>query len=396
MLTKNMLRLNAYAETLITTDQLLATLDGITPSPGLIFNVQNVTGGHFEYKFDVANTAIDSFYQGDMILGIIVFAPDTSGRIPSAQLQVSDGVRNSTWMPANISMMSTTTSTTSRAATFTSPAQPTPWITSQMTPINTTPQITSDRNSSSAGANTTAIAVGLALGGLLFALIIIGSIFWWRSRRRKKTAPLPITYMIVDGQNSHTVSILHKLPTRETDPYHAFLVVKLYNADNNEFIYQRYDLFRPDAENLRLGRSDVLSQGKATIGIAHNISIPATLSETEHQREFLRLILKNERASGIVFGIQPKHATWLHKEIQKDRHNPPNYLMLGNHSIIASSLGQSGHSCYTWAREKLYALATQFPEELGRIKYEPRLQRTLEDFVGSDTINHLEDKSYCC
>jgi hypothetical protein len=219
MLTKNRLRLNADDETLITPEQLLATLDGLTPSPGLIFNVRNVTGGHFAYKFDDLDTAIDHFYQGDMIWGIILFLPDGTGRTPSAQIQVSDGLKNSSWSLANISLVHTTSSSPFFGVpTVTKPSQPTPWLTFQPTPLNTTPQITSDRNTNS-GTNTTAIALGI-LGGLVFTLIIIGAIFWWRSRR----TPVPIPPRTPPPSPSSSTNSLRSMPSiRQVEPPDDYL-----------------------------------------------------------------------------------------------------------------------------------------------------------------------------
>ena len=120
MLSKNQLTLIKNQSSILTTNNLLASFDGVTPLPGLSFNVFNVTGGQFQ----LVNTtqALNSFSQTLLINNQIEFACDDSGEAPSFSAQASDGNHTSAIIPANITYFlvaptSTSTTTTTTIST---------------------------------------------------------------------------------------------------------------------------------------------------------------------------------------------------------------------------------------------------------------------------------------
>ena len=139
LLSKNSLTLSQNQNTILSTNNLLASFDGVTPLPGLLFNVL-ATGGQFQY----VNTLmpLSAFSQADLIHGDIEFACDNSGNAPVVSVAVSDGTLTSQAAPAVITYVplpttTTTTTTKTTSSTTTTTAKPTT-TTLMTTPIVTT------------------------------------------------------------------------------------------------------------------------------------------------------------------------------------------------------------------------------------------------------------------
>lgn len=162
------------------------------------------------------------------------------------------------------------------------------------------------------------------------------------------------------NKDSWVVSLVRK-PEGE-NPEHAFLIVEGANSFGRGII-KRYDLFM-DKDN----------SPKAVIVIKES----GLLKEAERQNYF-NSMLKEEDIVAKTWKITDGQAEQLDTAATNDKKNPPDYQMSGNKSLIAKSHSAEGHSCFTWAREKLLNLNDP------NITIEPKLQ----DFIAAQTSKYL-------
>ena len=203
MLSRANFTVSSNVTTLITTDNLLATFDGVTPLPGLIFNVANVTGGQFEY---VGQTqSLSSFYQADVMNNSIEFACDNSGQMPQCEIQVSDGNRTSIFVPANFTFIPFTTS----ASTTTKPTSTTTFLVSP----STTTMTSSVGPSSTTFSTTTPTSTTLFITMTTQATIIVTSSTGFTTTLT--TTSMKQTVTTIPSTTSFTVSIVTS-PTTQT------------------------------------------------------------------------------------------------------------------------------------------------------------------------------------
>ncbi len=170
----------------------------------------------------------------------------------------------------------------------------------------------------------------------------------------------------IDHDN-FVVSILRK-PNSENSE-HAFLIVEAISSFNT-MILRRYDLFI-DKES---------AEGKALIYIKPEVIVDAKDAKTA----LLEDILRGQEVYSISWSITKQQATALHNDILKDKQNPPTYQVSGNTSLVAKSISIEGHSCFTWAREKLHNL------EDVRI----RLPEKYTDFIAAKTSLYIKGKNH--
>lgn len=133
------------------------------------------------------------------------------------------------------------------------------------------------------------------------------------------------------------ISILRK--PKGVNPEHAFLILESMNKFG-QIIFTRFDLFiNGDKKN-----------NKAEI--ATNIKGPF---DREHSEYYLKeIILRGDTICFKAWNISKSKAKLLREEIIKDQMDPPTYQLSGDRTVLASK--NEGHSCFTWAREKLLNL----------------------------------------
>ncbi len=168
--------------------------------------------------------------------------------------------------------------------------------------------------------------------------------------------------ILIDQHNS-VVSILRK--PDGADAEHAFLIVETLNSFGG-MVLRRYDLFF-DKES---------AEGKSLIYIK-----PEVIIDLEDARvALLEDILRGEEVYSISWSITKQQVIGLHNDILRDKANPPRYQISGSTSLIAKSSSAEGHSCFTWAREKLHNLADD------RI----RLPEKYTDFIAAKTSFYIK------
>ncbi|MBA8667961.1 hypothetical protein H1Q59_08685 [Holosporaceae bacterium 'Namur'] len=106
---------------------------------------------------------------------------------------------------------------------------------------------------------------------------------------------------------------------------------------------------------------------------------------------FNQVIYSDPKWDGVAlyyksWNIEREQGEKLHAEILRDVQNPPRYKMSGNENISGhSNTGSSkkGHSCFTWAREKL------------RNMEDPRIDMPSEwrDKIAAITSRHVGPKT---
>lgn len=172
--------------------------------------------------------------------------------------------------------------------------------------------------------------------------------------------------ILIDQHNS-VVSILRKPNSENAE--HAFLVVEVLSSFD-KMVLRRYDLFI-DKEN---------AEGKALIYIK-----PEVILDLQDARiTLLEDILKGEEVYSISWSITKQQVIALHNDILRDKANPPKYQISGDASLIAKSTSVEGHSCFTWAREKLHNLADE------RI----RLPEKYTDFIAAKTSFYIKGANH--
>jgi hypothetical protein len=206
-----------------------------------------------------------------------------------------------------------------------------------------------------------------------------------RMRERHATLHSQVDSSLTFDQSRWVVSIVRK-PVESgerVNPEHAFLILEGAN-ERNELVVRRYDLFINEA---REGYS-LIKYNEVTAGTPSDI-----------QAEFNKLIWKATAAPLAKlyyksWNIIPSQVLALHQDIKNDEKNPPKYNISGNENITGASTTTGslarGHSCFTWAREKLRNLK------------DPRIDSGLESdwrdyFIAIPSI-HLRPpgKGGCC
>jgi len=143
---------------------------------------------------------------------------------------------------------------------------------------------------------------------------------------------IPITY------DNWVVSLLRK-PTGK-NPDHAFLVIEGVNQMGKGLLV-RYDLVDNEKE-----------QGYALI-------VSKFLPEIEPNEmkfAFCKELMKQEEVYCKAWSISRQKSLLLFQDIEQDRTKKIKYFISGKNSIFVKSMSIDGHSCFTWAREKLYNL----------------------------------------
>jgi len=164
-------------------------------------------------------------------------------------------------------------------------------------------------------------------------------------------------------QDNFAVAIMRK--PEGTNPEHAFLMVEGRDKQGIGFL-RRYDLLLDSESN----------ENKALIYIKPE----KKFHPQEAQHVFHNDFLKNEEVYSIAWSITCEQAFELNEDILIDMKSPPNYQVSGDQSIIAKSFSKEGHSCFSWAREKLHNLNDE------RI----RLPGKYSDFIASKTSLHIK------
>ena len=98
----------------------------------------------------------------------------------------------------------------------------------------------------------------------------------------------------------------------------------------------------------------------------------------------LENILNGEEVYSISWSITKQQATALHNDILKDKENPPTYQISGDTSLVAKSLSWEGHSCFSWACEKLHNLKDE------RII----IPKKYTDFIAAKTSLYIKAKNH--
>jgi len=162
-------------------------------------------------------------------------------------------------------------------------------------------------------------------------------------------------------QDNFAVAILRKPDGK--NPEHAFIMVEGRDKDGSGFLW-RYDLF-------------IDSGNKENRALINRIEKKFQLDQA--QSVFKKEILKDEEVYGLAWSITYEQAVELNEDILNDQKNPPIYQVSGDKSLIAKSSSNEGHSCFSWAREKLHNLKDE------RIKLPPKYS----DFIASKTSFHI-------
>ncbi len=168
-------------------------------------------------------------------------------------------------------------------------------------------------------------------------------------------------------QLNFVVSILRK-PNSE-NPEHAFLMVEAISSFD-KLVFRRYDLFI-DKDS---------ADRRALIYMKPEVVVDVKDAKTA----LLEDILRGEEVYSISWSITKQQATALHNDILKDKANPPKYQVSGDASLVAKSSSVEGHSCFTWAREKLHNLEDE------RI----RLPEKYTDFIGAKTSLYIKGANH--
>ena len=147
--------------------------------------------------------------------------------------------------------------------------------------------------------------------------------------------------------NNWAVSIMRK-PT-SGNPEHAFLIVEGI-TNNHRGLIRRYDLVIDD------------ERPKFVEIIDKEIRVKLKDLKNTFYKDFL----KQSVFFCKTWSLSLNQAELLHKDIIADQSNDIMYFVSGDKSIMGSFSGIKGHSCFTWAREKLHNLndkRIQLPEK---------------------------------
>lgn len=171
---------------------------------------------------------------------------------------------------------------------------------------------------------------------------------------------------IVVDEDSWVISLLRK--PKGTNPEHAFLILEGCNTGGARTILRRYDFV-----------ADRQREGKAVI-ITRNFSVPVA----DARGTVLGVLLRDEEVYARTWGITRDQAQQLHQDALRDQGTPPDYQVSGNKSIVAKSFDAEGHSCFTWAREKLLNL---HDDRMNDIK--PKIG----DFIAAQTSRYIKGET---
>ncbi|MEM7361680.1 MAG: hypothetical protein AAF335_01565 [Bacteroidota bacterium] len=153
---------------------------------------------------------------------------------------------------------------------------------------------------------------------------------------------------ITISNNIWAISIMRKPNTYNPD--HAFLMVEGITNDGYGII-RRYDLVKKGES----GFSKIIKKEKKNINISEMESI------------FCKEFLKRNTFCCKTWSIRKRQAASLDQDVVLDINKDIRYCRLGNRSLVAASTNSTGHSCFTWAREKLHNLEDrriELPEKI--------------------------------
>ena len=178
------------------------------------------------------------------------------------------------------------------------------------------------------------------------------------------------SYSVIDNNipidhKNWVIAIMRK--PQGDNPEHAFLMVE-GETSFGKVILKRYDLF--------VDENSLSNKVKALIYIKPEV----VTEQADARTALLDDLLKGEEVYSISWSITRSQAELLHQDILQDKSNPPDYQVSGDKSLVAKSSSNEGHSCFTWAREKLHNLndpRVQLPE-----KY--------TDFIAAKTSRYIK------
>ncbi len=183
--------------------------------------------------------------------------------------------------------------------------------------------------------------------------------------------------------NQCVLSLIAK--AKGKNPEHAFIIVEGL-VDHEKFFYRRYDFVVKDVNK------SALKKGPGLVILKEDIKTYSDYDEDQRTRYFWTFIMKDseleEGCHGASWIISPAEAQMLHDAVLADEKNPPEYQIMGENSIIASSSFQSGHNCFSWARTKIKNLTNN-----QNIQHDDRLQPKLPDFIAARTTLYLKPPS---
>lgn len=175
-----------------------------------------------------------------------------------------------------------------------------------------------------------------------------------------------VQYSVIDNNipvsNAQWVVGIARKP-RGKNPEHALLLVEGRNSFG-QAILRRYDLFDSDSK-----------PGIATIS-TKNLNV-----DSDNAASILDTLLAGDDIYVQSWGITDTQADNLHLDVLQDSKRTFNYQVSGDKSIFAKSTSHEGHSCFSWAREKLLNLN------------DPRMvsiQADMGDFVVAQTSRHIK------
>ncbi len=161
------------------------------------------------------------------------------------------------------------------------------------------------------------------------------------------------------------------------NPEHAFIIVEGF-VDHEKFFYRRYDFVVKDVNK------SALKKGPGLVIPKEDIKTYSDYDEDQRTRYFWTFIMKDseleEGCHGASWIISLAEAQMLDDDVLVDVKNPPEYNIIGENGIIASS-SSSGHNCFSWARTKIKSLTHN-----QNIQHDDRLQPKLTAFIDRTTF----------
>jgi len=175
---------------------------------------------------------------------------------------------------------------------------------------------------------------------------------------------IPVTY------DNWVVSILRK-PTGK-NPDHAFLVIEGINQLGKGLLI-KYELVD---NNKKPGYCLIVSK------YLHDIS------PKEMKMAFCRDLMKQEEVLCKAWSISRQKALLLIDDAERDKTQDMKYFVSGKNSIFVKSMSTEGHSCFTWAREKLYNLDDDRIKRDIPEKFSEFIAAKTSFYIGSDETSN--------
>jgi hypothetical protein len=163
---------------------------------------------------------------------------------------------------------------------------------------------------------------------------------------------------------------------------HALLV--MMQLSDNDILHMFAYHFRPHPDNKRLGLVHIAQQ---------KITLSPTDTEEQRLQKQDEVLLNKKYAEFPIkdceyqaFSISLEQAQQLYDAVKRDfaknGQNPIPYFLYGNKSLFAPSVSHQGHSCFTWAREKLKGIGLPVKEDW-------------TDYFVARTSHHLSQEKQC-